>query len=108
MGIFDEDQASANEAISRAALVDAVREFGEPGEHEFIAYRQAIQDLAKRHQCAEYDAFANVEDGEIVTLLIQQGISESRAWDILDQCAERWKPGSLIPDTLRSPSGEVI
>ncbi len=93
MGIFDEDQASADTAIGRAALVDAVREFGEPSEHEFGAYRQAIRDLAKRHRCTEYDAFSNViEDGEIVTLLMRQDIPESRAWDILDQCAERWKP----------------
>lgn len=93
MGIFDEDQASADKAISHAALVDAIREFGEPTEQEFIAYRQAIRDLAKRHRCTEYEAFSNiVEDGEIVTLLMRQGVAESRAWDILDQCAERWKP----------------
>lgn len=92
MGIFDEDQASADKVISHAALVDAIREFGEPTEQEFITYRQAIRDLAKRHRCAEYDTFTNVEDGEIVTLLMRQGIAESRAWDILDPCAERWKP----------------
>ena len=42
MGIFDEDQASADKAISHAALVDAIRAFGEPTEQEFIAYRQAM------------------------------------------------------------------
>lgn len=93
MGILDDDLADADEPLRRTELIDAIREFGEPTEQEFIAYRQAIRDLAKRHRCTEYEAISNiVEDGEIVTLLMRQGIAESRAWDILDPCAERWKP----------------
>lgn len=93
MGILDDDLADANEPLRRTEFIDAIREFGEPTEQEFITYRQAIRDLAKRHRCTEYEAISNiVEDGEIVTLLMRQGIAESRAWDILDPCAERWKP----------------
>ena len=92
MGILDDDLASAEEPLRRTEFIDAIREFGEPTEQEFIAYRQAIRDLAKRHRCTEYDTFTNVEDGEIVTLLMRQGIAESRAWGILEQCAECWKP----------------
>jgi hypothetical protein len=95
MGILDEDIEAVENRQSGEEFKEAIREFGEPTEHEFACYQNAITTLARRTNNSEYDTFMSVEDGEIIDLLTDEGIEDDRAEDILDQCAQRWKPRDL-------------
>ncbi len=95
MGILDEDIEAFDAKQSDEEFKEAVLAHGAPTEQEFACYQKAIKKLARKSKSSEYDAFRNVGDEEIIDLLVDAGIEEERAEDIINACATRWKPSDL-------------